>query len=94
MADNTEACQECENLKKASHDAYRSWRGYRPMHTDYRPKSRWFKDDKNAVSQLERTYNLAEAKYQLHLATHKDDSDPRDVVRNLSTVIRGGRLKP
>ena len=64
------------------------------MHTGYRSKSRWFKDDKNAVSQLERTFNLADAKLQLHLATHKDKSDPRDIYRNLSIVIRGGKLKP
>ena len=94
MVDNTTACQECAILKKNSEDAYRSWVGYRPMHTGYRPKSRWFKDDRNAVSQLQRSYNLAEAKYQLHRATHGNDSNPRDVVRNLSTVIRGGRLEP
>jgi hypothetical protein len=94
MTGTTETCKECENLKKASYDAYRSWRHYRPMHTGNRPQSRWFKDDRNAVSQLQQSYNLAEAKYQLHLATHKDDSNPRDVARNISTVFRKGRLEP
>jgi hypothetical protein len=93
MTDNV-SCPECERLKKASHDAYRSWLGYRPMHTGYRPKSRWLKDDKSAVTSLERAYNLAEAKYQLHRAEHKDDSDPRDVVKNINIVTRDGRLTP
>jgi hypothetical protein len=89
------ACQECEDLRKAKVDSSRHAFGYRPiMHAGYRPKSKWFKADRDAVHQAEKAYNLAEAKYRLHLATHAPDSNPRDVVRDLSTVIRGGRLGP
>jgi hypothetical protein len=88
-------CQECLILKKSSEDAYRSWLGYRPMHTGYRPKSRWLKDDKATVQALERAYHLAEAKYNLHRTEHdKSKADPRDFVRNFNIVLRKGRLKP
>ena len=66
----TLACQECLVLKKSLEDAYRSWVTYRPMHSGYRPKSRWFKDDKTTVEALERAYNLADTKYNLHRAEH------------------------
>jgi hypothetical protein len=89
------ACQECSTLKEHSQYAYRSWMGYRPMHSGYRPKSRWFKDDKSTHEGLERAYHLAEAKYRLHQEAHdKENANPHEVVRNLSIVIRGGRLKP
>jgi hypothetical protein len=92
---DSEGCSECEQLKKESREAYRAWTFYQPMHTDRRPMSRWFKDDKRAKSDLENAYHLAEAKYRLHLGTHAPDSiNPRDAVRDLSTVIRGGRLRP
>jgi len=88
------ACQECEDLGRAARDASRHAFGYRPfMHTGYRPKSRWCRADRDALHQAEKAYNLAEAKYRLHLATHASDSNPRDVVRDLSIVIRGGRLE-
>jgi phosphoglycolate phosphatase-like HAD superfamily hydrolase len=93
MADQP-ACEECERLKKYSQSAYRDVSGYRPMHTDRRSKSRWFKGDKAALTELERAYNLANANYQLHLATHSDSADARDVVRNLNILAREGRLKP
>ncbi len=89
------SCQECEDLRKASSDAHREWVRYRPQHTGYRPRSRWFKSDRDGVNQAQRAYNLAQAKYELHLATHGDGSTrARDVVRNLSIVVRQGRLKP
>jgi hypothetical protein len=89
-------CQECDDLRKASKEAYRYAFAYRPfLHTGYRPKSRWCKADRDAVYNAEKAYNLAEAKYRLHLGTHAPDSiNPRDAVRDLSTVMRGGRLKP
>jgi hypothetical protein len=93
MADAA-VCQECERLREASRQAHRDWTFYRPMHSGYRPQSRWSKADREARTALERAYNLAEAKYQLHHAEHMDNPDGRDVARNLSTVIRGGRLKP
>lgn len=93
MADST-VCQECENLKEASRQAHKDWTFYRPMHSGYRPQSRWFKADREARAALEHASNLAEAKYQLHRAEHENNPDGRDIARNLSTVIRNGRLKP
>lgn len=94
MPDATE-CQECQALKQASKQAYRDWTFYRPIHTDGRSKSRWFKSDRDAHSALERAYHLAEAKYQLHVfEKHSQNPDGREVARNLSIVIRDGRLKP
>ena len=92
----TLTCQECLILKRNSENAYRSWSTYRPMHHDARPKSRWFKDDKRAVEALERAYNLAEAKYNLHRAEHDKSatSDPQGFVRNFNIVMRNGRLRP
>jgi len=87
-------CRDCEELERASKQAYRDWTFYRPMHIDRRSKSRWFKADRDASAALERAYNLAEAKYHLHRAEHEKDPDGRDVARNLSIVIRSGRLKP
>ena len=88
-------CQECEELKQASKQAYRNWTFYRPTHTDKRSKSRWFKADRDAHSTLERAYNLSEAKHRLHvLEKHSENVDGREVARNLSIVIRKGRLKP
>jgi|GEM_PF-5059740 len=87
-------CRECEELKKASLDARHHWMGYRPMHTGHRPKSRWLKEDRNVESRLHEAYNLAEAKYQLHLNTHADSVNAHDTYRNLSIVIRNGRLTP
>jgi hypothetical protein len=90
-----ESCRECADLKKARDDAYRDLRGYRPQHTDNRPKSRWFKADRDGVDQAQRIYNMARAKYELHLATHEGNSiDARDAVRNYSIIVRQGRLKP
>jgi hypothetical protein len=93
MAD-TAVCRECEKLKEESRQARRDWTFYRPMHSGYKPQSRWSKADGDARVALERVYHLAEAKYQLHRAEHLDNPDARDVVRNQSIVIRGGRLKP
>jgi hypothetical protein len=89
------SCRECEDLCKASRDAYRAWVGYRPQHTGYRPRSRWFKDDRDGLDCAQRSYNLARAKYELHLATHEGNSiEARDAVRNYSIIARQGRLKP
>lgn len=82
-------------MNKASRDAYRSWIGYSPMHTGYRPKSRWSNADKRAKSQLENAYNLADAKYQLHrIEAHGDSTSPTDVVKYMNIITRNGRLKP
>lgn len=95
MPDATE-CQECEALKQASKQAHRELTFYRPaMTSDRRSKSRWFKADRNAHAALECAYNLAEAKYRLHvLENHSQNADGGDLARNLSIVIRDGRLKP
>jgi hypothetical protein len=94
MADAVK-CQECEDLKRASQDAYRYSVSYRPMHNGYRPKSRWFKADREAVEQAKRSYNMAQARYQIHLAAHAGDSaNPRDVEKSLTILMREGRLKP
>jgi len=88
-------CAECERLEKESQSAYRSWMMYRPWSTsDRRPKSRWFKDDKEAYKGLEKSYHLAQAKYSLHAATHSQSADAREVVQNMNIVMRGGRLAP
>jgi hypothetical protein len=90
-----EPCRECEDLRKARDDAYRDWSRYRPQHTDNRPKSRWFKADRDGVDQMQLSYNMARAKYELHLATHDGNSiEARDAVRNYSIIVRQGRLKP
>lgn len=95
MPDNP-PCQECEKLRKESHEAYRYAFGYRPiMHTGYRPKSRWCKADRDAEYNAQKIYNLAEANYRLHRGTHAPESiNPRDAIRDMSIVMRGGRLKP
>jgi hypothetical protein len=88
-------CADCERLNKESQSAYRSWMLYRPFSTsDRRPKSRWFKDDKAAYANLEKSYHLAQAKYDLHTGTHSESAEGRDVVKNINIVMRGGRLTP
>jgi len=95
MADNPK-CQECEDLKAASREARRYASNYRPfLHSGRRPPSRWCQDDRNAKDQAEKAANLCQAKYQLHFATHLGDSaNPREVEKNFSIVLRGGRLRP
>jgi hypothetical protein len=88
-------CSECERLRESSLQAQRAFTFYQPMHSGYRPKSRWFKDDRQTRSRLEEAYNLAEAKYHLHRAEHSGgQADGRDVARSISIVLRNGRLKP
>jgi hypothetical protein len=75
--------------------AYKSRRSYQPMHGGYRPKSRWFKGDKSAIEGLERACNLAEAKYRFHKDTHDNEkATVHEAMRNLSIIMRNGRLKP
>jgi len=74
--------------------AYRDWIFFQPRHAGYRPKSRWFNEDRDASFALECRYNLENAEYQLHLATHGNNPDPIDWAKNFSIVVRKGRLKP
>jgi hypothetical protein len=56
---------------------------------------RWYKADREAKDQAERSAHLAEAKYYLHRTEHnKGDSEPQGFVRNFNIVMRNGRLKP
>ena len=93
MAEDSK-CQQCDELKEASKDAYRSFLRYRPMHSGHRPQSRWYKADREARGELERAYHLAEAEYNAHRASHSEAVDPREFVKNLNIIIRKGRLKP
>jgi hypothetical protein len=34
-------CQKCERLKEESRQAHRDWMFYRPMHSGYKPQSRF-----------------------------------------------------
>lgn len=91
----TNPCPECVKLQEESRAAQRAVFSYRPMHTGHRARSRWFKDDRQALEQLERERNLAAANYRLHAVTHNpDEANVRDVKSNLNIVLRDGRLMP
>jgi hypothetical protein len=92
---DTASCEECAKLKKSMDYDYWAWRGYRPTHNGYRPKSRWRRGDAETVTDLERQFHKAAATYRLHIATHEGQStNPADVTRYLEILMREGRLKP
>lgn len=79
-------CQECEQLRSGQDYAFRSWASYRPMHDGHRPPSGWFKGDRDAKAVLDRAYKLAQAKYELHRATH-ETADAANIAQGLNVVI-------
>ena len=88
-------CEECRRLKDWMVSAESSFRSCRPDFGGHRPKSRWPKAWRDELYTREKAANLARAKYELHLATvHKDDASPYDIERNVTIVLREGRLKP
>jgi hypothetical protein len=95
--DKLQPCEECKALQDASKDAAKSLQQYSPQHTGHRPRSRWYKDDREVVYQLECQHNLTRAKYELHRSsvTHDDPTyaNPASVYRNLAILIRKGRLR-
>lgn len=89
-------CAECRKLKDAMVEAESSHRNFRPdFGGGYRPKSKWPKDWREESYRVEMAANRARADYEFHLgAVHKDENHQRDLERNLTIIMREGRLKP
>ena len=88
-------CEECRKLKDAKVDTEWDLRSCRPDSGTYRSKSRWPKAWRDEHYRLEKTANLARAKYYVHLATdHKDTGHQHDLGANLDIILREGRLTP
>lgn len=88
-------CAECRQLKDAMVDADSAYRTFRPDFGGNKPKSKWPKDWRTESERLERAAHLAGAKYRFHLGSeHKDENYVRDLERNLTIIMREGRLKP
>jgi hypothetical protein len=88
-------CAECRELKDSMVHAFTSYTSYRPPFDVATSKSRWPKAWRDESYKLEMASNLARAKYEVHLGTvHKDENHRSDSARNMSIIIREGRLKP
>lgn len=88
-------CEECRKLKDMMVNAESSYRTFHPDFGGNKPKSKWPKGWRDQSRNLELASNLARAKYKFHLMTdHKDESHQRDLERNVTIIMRQGRLKP
>lgn len=88
-------CDECRQLKDRMVNAEYSVTAFGPSSCDGRPKSKWGKAYKDEFRNQELWANEARAKYELHLATvHKDENYQRNIERNLTVLLREGRLRP
>lgn len=88
-------CEECRKLKDAMIDAEWDLKTCRPDIGNYRSKSRWPKAWKDEHYRLEKTVNLARAKYHVHLGTvHSDERHQQDLATNLEIIMRQERLTP
>lgn len=88
-------CEECRKLKDWMVSAESSFRSCRPDYGTTKPKSRWPKAWKDELYTRENAANLARAKYELHLAVeHGEEMYKHSVEKNLTIVLREGRLRP
>ena len=90
-------CAECRTLKDAMEYAADSYRTYRPGFgaRNHKPKSRWPKNWRDESHRLEMAANLSRASYEVHLATfHNDENRLHDLPRNVTVVMRKGRVRP
>lgn len=88
-------CDECRQLKDRMVNAEYSVGSFGPTLCGGQPKSKWGKAYKDEFRNQELAANEARAQYELHLGTvHKDENHQRDLGRNLTILLREGRITP
>jgi hypothetical protein len=88
-------CAECRQLKDRMVNAQYAVAAFGPSSCGDRPKSKWPRSYKDEFHNQELAANEARARYELHLSTvHKDENHQCDLERNLSILLREGRLRP
>jgi hypothetical protein len=88
-------CEECRQLKDRMVNAEYSVRSFGPTLWGGAPESKWGKSYKDEFHRLELAANEARAKYEVHLGKdHKDENHQSDLGKNLTILLREGRLKP
>lgn len=88
-------CEECRKLKDRMVRAEYSVTAFGSTFCGGEPKSKWSKGYKDEFRNQELEAREARAEYEVHLGTvHKDVDHQQDLGRNLTTLLREGRIKP